>query len=309
MKIIDMIFYHFPFFEVFTRRFYYSNFFVYYKNKVSYKKNPNKINKKESKYLSKETLKEYLHSLNTGRSPYFLLLHSDSNYLKRFNLNAIEFLDIVIDSLGNNGTLVMPFIQRQTSMNEGIYVDMDNMVSVTGLLPNLLSRIDGSIVSSFPSNGLVAHGPNANDIFIYEDFEKYLHGKNSGWGHLYKNDCKILFIGVDPSKTFTGVHIAEDIHPESWPISNWYEKITYIIKKNNKKYYKIYNVRSQNWSKFMCSQYRTNYLIKKCFMNKVIIDEIELYYVPSLKIIVNDIINSINNRKLKFFRVPKKYYK
>lgn len=327
---MNRIFAYFPHFEVLIRHIYYSDFYkkiLCYKffdlylfvkiknffNKLFYKE---KINEKSHEnYFSdeffKEELKRFVNELNDLSDDYVLLVHSKSEYLKSFNISPNEFLDILIKSLKNNGTLAMPFMypQKASDNTNEVNVNIDNKITTSGLLPNLLARMENSYITTLPSNGLVALGPKAKYLFKDEPQESYFHGNNSSWNKILSPSCKVLFVGVDPSKTFTSIHIAEDTNPLKWPISGWYEKVQFNIKHNNNLIKKLFFVRSQKWSKYMSSQYRTRYLLKRKLMIKMNIRSFTIFYVPSLIEVITEVRNQAENKNLQFFKIPKRFYK
>ena len=122
----------------------------------------------------------------------------------RYNLNYL--IDVLIDTLGSNGTLLFP--TYNWDFCKGYTFDYINTPSTTGSLSKIaLSR-----------NDFIRTKNPIYSFTVYGKYSKYLanlkhqscFGEDSPFAFLYQKNGKNLFIGMDYKLGFTMDHYAEE---------------------------------------------------------------------------------------------------
>ena len=304
-----------PWIELFIRGIYYSDSAIF--RKIVQKK---KLNHKHSSIaLSNEVqnnkwnaIKNHIDSLNIHDGD-ILIVHSSAEALYNIGINPKEALDYLLSLVGEHGTLVIPcfplYDEKNFDIEKKKYIcNPKGTICSTGLIPNLFLRMPGVIRSKFPWNTLAAKGPLAGQMMMANLETDLAHGKNSAWEFCMNHNAKILLLGVKSSHTTTMVHVAEDLLDEKWPIDNWYEFRTFIIKEGQLETEKSIRIRKQKWVKYNASWYRSNQLIKHGILLEESIEGFNVGYISDSKSLVDFIIQrTLEHRP--FFVVPKRCYK
>ena len=264
----------FPFLEVTTRILYWKfSFFHILFKKLKFivsSKGSTTINSK----ISLQSLKNELinHGISKGD---ILIVHSSMQSLSSTGARPSQIIDMLVDLLGEDGTLVMPAIPRYREASKGIKrisQDLSNEIwsydvkktpPWTGALPYRLMKMTGVIRSSFPLNTVVALGRHARAMLGKElsSHGETPCGKNSSWAYCYNHNAKILMLGVDLAHNLTMIHVAEDYFEASWPIKNWYRPRKFQV--TNEGHSSIFNVRERHPKWAMC--YAENKLNRDLF--------------------------------------------
>ena len=305
-----------PWIELFIRGIYYSNSPLI--RKIVHKTKEKKIthpsvsfSKDDIKYKW-EKIKAHIDSLNILEGD-LLIVHSSAEALYGIGINPKEVLEYLFSLVGKTGTLVIPcfplYDEKNFDSESNIHIyNPKRTICSTGLIPNLFIRTQGVIRSKFPWNTLAAKGPLAESMMKANLETDLAHGKNSSWEFCMNHNAKILLLGVKSSHTTTMVHVAEDILDEKWPIENWYEYRSYIIKDGESETEKTIRVRRQEWVKYNASWYRSNQLIKHGILLEESIEGFNVGYISDSKSLVDFIIQrTLEHRP--FFVVPKRCYK
>ncbi|HAS6190388.1 AAC(3) family N-acetyltransferase [Vibrio vulnificus] len=303
--MIKKVFSHFPHLEIFSRLIYYKLLRNQSNSRNQTKKNTN-ITK-----LGKKIFLDYLDSLDINDGD-ILIVHSAYEPLQPFNLSASDIVDILTERVGPNGTLVMPAFRRLTETPQGKTVcNLDSRAVTTGLIPSIFVRKPGVIRSQYPLNSLAAYGKHAKDMFNDELSSDLIHGDKSAWSYCIRENAKILLLGVDPSKTITAVHVAEDVLLDNWPIKNWYEHKSIILKTGTFESNIDVRVRRQFWSRYMVSEFRTRWLINGGFLKFKLINNIPFGFIGDSKGMLNLIMKNAETKQKNnmFFRPSKKHWR
>lgn len=171
-----------------------------------------------------------------------LVVHSSFSAIKKFGLPPAEVVQKFLDLLGPEGTLVMPAfpIYPNRLMDEKMseaelvkqkYVyDMNSDKIWTGALAKAMLRKDDSERSCQPLNPTVAIGAQAKAMMKDNHKEIYTHGPLSSWNYCALNGAFVLGLGTDLPHCLTILHVSEDRKNVDWPIKNWYQDRTFIVK-------------------------------------------------------------------------------
>ncbi|MGF1803535.1 AAC(3) family N-acetyltransferase [Vibrio gigantis] len=305
--MMSLILRNIPIIEIIFRRFYYRLHdlgFIGKKNKII-----DLSKKKSTNTNNREKLEDYLNSLNIKQGD-ILIVHSSFDEMKNFDITPSELMCILRSLIGDDGTLVFPTfpILKKGKQSESIY-DFKSKMCSTGLMPALFLRGKNVEKSLFPLNTLSASGPQAKDMMKDNLMTDLPHGIGSSWHYCSENHAKILLLGVDPSKTLTMVHVAEDIMDENWPIKNWYLKEDIVIRYEEHHIQKEVRYRDQFWSRFMVSEYRTKWLKDNGILVSTSFDGIPISFVQDSNKLVKSIVNNMRESKVSFFRPPSKHWK
>jgi len=308
---------YFPHLEVLVRVLYWRFDFLHKtaKKAINKRKNDILVNPK-----SFENLKNRLTNIGIKKGD-ILIVHSSSDGLATAGKNEKAYIDMLLDLVGEEGTLVFPAFPLYRSHLKGVEAmnesdDLDNALiynadrarAWTGMLPNVFLNYDGVVRSPFPVNPLAAKGARAT-LMMEKNLDTDLaHGKNSAWEYCVNNNAKVLFLGLEAAHSCTVIHVAEDLMDEKWPVKNWYRKQKYIVKRNGKETEVIARQRYLFWARYITQQYMGRKLKKENLLQSYYFDDILVEFIPDSKRLTDFVINRANNYKL-FYKVPIKYKK
>lgn len=184
----------------------------------------------------------YLRSIGVKQGD-ILIVHSAYKPLKATGLNPNNIIDALLELIGQNGTLVMPVIRQykelqadERAINEDISnkiidYDVNKTVVWTGIISKSLMEKPGAVTSRFPLNTICAFGPDAVKMIQNElkDDLPAPNGINSAWKYCADKNAWVISLGTDLTHSLTMIHTAEDVQKESWPVRDWYRKVTFRI--------------------------------------------------------------------------------
>ncbi|MBQ9042958.1 MAG: AAC(3) family N-acetyltransferase [Eggerthellaceae bacterium] len=242
-----------------------------------------------------------------------LIVHSSSDELLKLGLNPNEVLFYLRDLIGREGTLAIPcfplYNKRNYDPSRKLFVySPKRTLCSTGLIPNLFLRKSDVIRSFFPWNSLAAQGPLASGMMKGNLNTDLAHGKGSAWEYCMRHNAKILLLGTRSCRSTTMVHVAEDIMDEEWPISNWYETRSFLIKNNSSERQMEIRIRKPEWARYNASLYRSAQFEKMGILREKQIAGISVGFIEDSRRMVDYVIERTNERK-PFFVVPKRCYK
>lgn len=133
-----------------------------------------------------------------------LLVHSSLRSLGSMPGGADAVLDLLLDLVGNSGTLIM--MTATTSFATTQRFDLLNTPSETGTLTEIMRRRNPSNRSFVPMTSFVAAG--AREAEYLERFDSYLD-RSSPFSKLLKFSGKVLLLGVGFDRC-TLYHLAEE---------------------------------------------------------------------------------------------------
>ena len=186
-----------------------------------------KVLKTIYKPLSEEEFKNIL-SDNIGiHEGSVVFIHSSIDALN-IEFTVYRLLEILLESVGNNGTLVFPawhFTYRaEEYLNKGLVFDVKRSPSALGLLSELARRHPDAIRSIHPFNSIVSIGKHAQEIVGEHGNSIYPSDEASPFYKIMKYDGIITGIGVD-TNFISFVHCPEDVLKKQFPIKTRLDKI------------------------------------------------------------------------------------
>lgn len=301
-----------PYIELFIRKMYYSEnaFLEKIISKLKSGNSKQDLCEQDVVDCSGEIYK-YVKELNIQKGD-ILIVHSSKEALDKLKINSIELISVLLDIVGEEGTLVLPAFPLYNEKNyredkECYEYNPKRTLCSTGMLPNLFLRMKGVMRSEFPWNSLAAKGYWAEKMMEHEFDTDLAHGKGSAWHFCYENHAKILLLGVKSSHTTTMVHVAEDILDDKWPIRNWYEKKKVVITSANEEREYVFRIRKQEWAKYNASWYRSNQLKKQGILYETNVKGLDVGFIDDSKALVDYIVER-NKVHKGFFVVPKRFY-
>lgn len=247
----------------------------------------------------KEKLIEILNQCNIEKGD-LLLVHSSMDGLKSLNLTPDEIIDVLMQLIGESGTLVMPAFPFFRSKDGKMVYNHKLKVCNTGLLPTTFLFRPGTIRSKFPYQSLAANGPMAEEMFIHELEDNKSMGKKSAWYYLYQHSAKILFLGSSSIGSNTMVeHMLPDIVGDKWRVKDWYKRKTILCKYEDGETEKEIQFQNYGQCKYYAKTYADNLLRRKKLLRTISVS-------PSVEIVDNA--GTMIDLLLKMFRRGKTLY-
>lgn len=244
-----------------------------------------------------------------------LIVHSSMDRLKAVDAVPNQYIDALLELVGQEGTLVFPafphFRDQDKYKNgpEELYIyNPKKTPSWTGLLPNVFCRYSGVIRSECPFNPLAALGKHAQEMFSGELLDDLAHGKASAWAYCVDKRAKILYLGLNVTDADTIVHVAEDVMDEEWPIHDWYEKKSFLVKRSTGDQVITIRCRRAFWHQYFTAQYSGRIIRKNGFIKERTVEGIPVGLIGDSKEFVSFLIEQARHRKL-FYQIPNKYWK
>lgn len=155
---------------------------------------------------------------------------------------ASRLLSILVELLGESGTLVMPTHPLYRD-DPGYYEDGDKSQLVltydplktpcnVGLTNELFRISPGTQRSLHPLQSVSARGPRAAEVLAHNlNRRKPLpHGVDSSYYHVCKSGGVVVSIGVPLIECFTLIHTAEDVRDAEWPVKNFFRERRFRVR-------------------------------------------------------------------------------
>jgi aminoglycoside 3-N-acetyltransferase len=138
-----------------------------------------------------------------------ILMHSSMKALKT-TLSPQEFLSLLIDYLGEKGTLLLPALSYDLCSQDNPVFGVEETPACIGLLPNVFLNMKGVIRSVHPSHSCAGIGYHANEILSKHYLDRTPMGENSPFRKIAEFGGKILMVGsVNEHNTL--MHAVEEI--------------------------------------------------------------------------------------------------
>lgn len=156
-----------------------------------------------------------------------VFIHSSLDFLN-VEFNPHRVLEILIETVGDEGTLVFPCwhfsFRAEDYLRTDQIFDVRRSPSVMGMLSELARRYPGSFRSLHPTNSIVAIGKNAEYIINEHHTDIYPCGRKSPYFKVMELNGIIAGIGVDC--TFMSfVHCVEDTYDGKFPLKTRLDEI------------------------------------------------------------------------------------
>jgi len=137
-----------------------------------------------------------------------ILLVISQNNLEKYGFYVDQYLNLVLDTISDNSTLVMNCFTWNSFCQNG-YFDIRKTPSEVGLASEIFRRMDGVIRSPHPIYSMCAKGPLAADLMIHDCETSW--GKGSPFYLLTKMNAFCLSIGRYLDKAITLWHHFEEL--------------------------------------------------------------------------------------------------
>ncbi|MGW8257817.1 MAG: AAC(3) family N-acetyltransferase [Thermoguttaceae bacterium] len=157
---------------------------------------------------------------------------------------AEELVNDLLELVGPTGTLVMPThanyqgkVEPSSSgLAKEICYDPLSTPCAVGLANELFWRRKGVLRSLHPYNTLAAYGPLAEEL-LRDNLNQHKplpHGIYSGYYRLCQRKGLVVSIGLPLRKCMTLLHVGEDVRDQEWPIKNFFQEYSYLVRINNR---------------------------------------------------------------------------
>lgn len=191
---------------------------------------PVKKTKTEKLKVSLAELEKGLRELGIKEAD-ILFVHSSADKLNAVEEGPLKILNLLLDIIGTDGTLVMPTFpfdgMAAEYLNKTNQFDVRRTPSKVGLLSELFRRMLGVVRSIHPTHPVCAKGPYA-EYFTSEhhhDFRPF--GPLSPFKKMEEKQAKIVMIGVD-STYLTHAHVVEDVLGNEFPYKVYLDELKEI---------------------------------------------------------------------------------
>ena len=265
---------------------------------------------------------DYLREIGVKKGD-IMIVHSSFDSLKATGLDAESIINVLLDIVGEEGTLAMPAIRDfpeegtgidflkkyiRDEVPEDVVYDLYRSPIGSGLLPFTLTRYDDAVISEFPLNPLVAVGAHAEEM-MKGNIDGELpsaHGSMSAWKYCADHNAWNIGIGVNEKDYLTIFHVAQE--QPNWPYKEeaWYLERNFTIKKSRNSIIPLrIKERRHRWTKYFPELHFYNDLKKNGILSQQIIEGIEVLAVRS-----SDLFKYIENQKDGYpYIIPRKYHK
>ena len=156
-----------------------------------------------------------------------VFIHSSADTLN-LDFSVYRLLDILLEAVGTDGTLVFPAwhftIRAEEYLNKGLVFDIRRSPSVLGLLSELARRHPGAVRSIHPINSIVAIGKHAQEIVGEHGNSIYPCDEKSPYFKIMNYDGIIAGLGVD-TNFLSFVHCPEDVMKKQFPFRTRLDKV------------------------------------------------------------------------------------
>jgi aminoglycoside 3-N-acetyltransferase len=149
--------------------------------------------------------------------------------IDRLNLDFSSFqvLDILLEIVGEDGTLIFPTYPKLTSykfLKSGDVFDIRRTPSYMGILSELARRHSKAVRSLHPTKSVVAIGRYAEEITNSHHLSIYPYDKNSPYYKAYTLNAKAIGIGIQ-TRFFSALHLLDDLYLDKLPTNPYVDTI------------------------------------------------------------------------------------
>ena len=258
--------------------------------------------------------KDYFDKLSANLSDGdIVLIHSSMDGLESIGISAEDFMDFMHAQADERGiTFVLPCfpitnLKKPTPKSRPY--DPKKTLCWTGMLPNAFIGDADVIRSRFPYNSLAAMGRQAGAMMAHDLDADTVYDLNSPWRYCLDNHCKIIFAGVKASGSNTmAIHMTCDVMAADWPVTDWYEDVTYKIRIGGEVSEKTIKVQKDFWYQY-CMEERTSGRLKEAgVLTEESIHGCNFGLVTDSGQMMDVLIGLCNQGKL-MYKIPRKYLK
>jgi aminoglycoside 3-N-acetyltransferase len=156
-----------------------------------------------------------------------VFIHSSIDNLN-IRFDVISLLDILIETVGEEGTLLFPAwhfnYRAEDYLRKKLVFDIRRSPSVMGLLSEAARRHPAAVRSIHPINSIVALGKNASELVGAHGSSIYPCDEMSPYYKLMQFDGLVIGIGVD-TNFLSFVHCPEDVMKEQFPVKTRLDEV------------------------------------------------------------------------------------
>jgi aminoglycoside 3-N-acetyltransferase len=156
-----------------------------------------------------------------------VFIHSSMDSLN-ISFDTLRLLEILLETVGNSGTLVFPcwhFTYRaEDYIRSGKVFDVRRSPSALGMLSEMARRYPGAKRSLHPVNSIVAIGKNAETIVGSHHLDIYPCGEKSPYYLSMQMGGSIAGIGVN-ANFMSFVHCPEDVLKNQFPVKTRLDEV------------------------------------------------------------------------------------
>ena len=143
------------------------------------------------KHISKKELRDYLIKLGICRGDV-LIVHASWRALYMLDASPIDVIEILLDLLGEEGTLLMPAYGADDK-----FFDMKKTKSAAGVLSECFRQYPETRRSCFPKFSMCGCGRYADEILSEHSQSEYQFDQHSPYSiATLKYDAKVLLMGM-----------------------------------------------------------------------------------------------------------------
>lgn len=155
-----------------------------------------------------------------------VLIHSSIDRLNT-DLSPKEILSLLLETVGEEGTLLFPTYPDKTSYEfliSGEIWDIKRTPSFSGMLSEIARRTKGSSRSLHPTKSVCAIGKNS-DFFINEHHvSPYPYDRTSPYYKVIENNGVSIGLGIT-SNYFSSTHVVDDYFKDEFPVMPYHKQI------------------------------------------------------------------------------------
>jgi aminoglycoside 3-N-acetyltransferase len=156
-----------------------------------------------------------------------VFVHSSMDFLN-INFNVFKLLTLLLDSVGDEGTLVFPAwhfnYRAEEYLKKDLIFDVKKSPSAMGLLSEIARRHNKAHRSTHPTTSIVAIGKHAQELVAEHSHSVYPCGEKSPFFKMMNYDAKIIGVGVS-THFLSFVHCPEDILKNEFPYNTRTEQV------------------------------------------------------------------------------------
>ena len=241
-----------------------------------------------------------------------VLIHSSMANFAAIGISEDDMMDLLIHLVERGNTVVLPAfpitnLKKPTAKTRPY--DPKKTLCWTGMLPNKFIAYPGVKRSVYPFNSLAAMGPETDKMLEHNQSSVYVYDKNSAWAYCVEHHAKILFIGAQAHSSNTvGIHMVPDVMGDDWPIDDWYEECSYLVKIDGQVSEHTVRYQAGKWYKYV-AEYATNKFLRDYgILKEEHICGCYLGSVSDSQEMVDALVARCRSGEL-MYCIPRKYYK
>lgn len=156
------------------------------------------------------------------REDGILLVHASLRSLGNIEGGAETIIRVLLEILGEGGTLLLPALSYETVRTANPYFDVRNTPSCVGALPEYFRQREGTLRSIHPTHSVCGVGVQARELLSGHEKDTTPCGPNSPFHKLphYKGQILFLGCGLQPN---TSMHAIEELVEPPYLFSGFLE--------------------------------------------------------------------------------------